>query len=140
MSAFPTEQLRETGQSLRPARLYITPISHVNLVHFGKVGHVGEKHVDLDDLVDVGPCSLEDCGEVLDALMLFSGQPAPLTWLQDVARAVRSCVLCEPGSRISSLQHEISSLTSLLGHPRRLSSRSLGPWLRPQSSIPCHSQ
>lgn len=56
--------------NLRAARLDIAPIGHVHLVHLGKVVHVGEKDVDLDDLVDTSARSLEDGGQVFDALML----------------------------------------------------------------------
>jgi hypothetical protein len=34
---------------LRPSRLCLAPVSHVDLVHFREVGHVGQKDVDLDE-------------------------------------------------------------------------------------------
>lgn len=54
----------------RPARLHIAPVGAVNLIHLGKVVHVGEEDIDLDDIVDVGASLLEDSTEVLDTLML----------------------------------------------------------------------
>ena len=42
----------------------------VLVVHGGEVCHVGQEDVDLDDLVDAGAGSLEDLGQVLDALVL----------------------------------------------------------------------
>lgn len=38
---------------IRAGRLDVSPVLGVDFVHFGKVGHVGEEDVDLDDLVDV---------------------------------------------------------------------------------------
>lgn len=55
---------------LRAARLDVTPVGGVNLVHLGKVVHAGKEDVDLDDLVEGGTGSLEDGLEVLDALVL----------------------------------------------------------------------
>jgi hypothetical protein len=44
---------------------------HVHGVHLGKVIHVGQENIDLDDLGDVGAGLLEDVGQVLDALVLL---------------------------------------------------------------------
>lgn len=63
------------GHKDRNSRSYgldITPVGAVDLVHLGKVGHVGEEDVDLDDVVEVGAGGLEDGGQVLDALVLQS--------------------------------------------------------------------
>lgn len=57
---------------LRPAWLHITPVSHVDLVHLGKVIHAGQEDIDLDDLVDVGTGGLENSRQVLDTLVLDS--------------------------------------------------------------------
>jgi hypothetical protein len=54
----------------RPARLHIPPISLIHLIHFRKVIHTSQKHIDFDHLLDNGACFLEDSSEVLDALML----------------------------------------------------------------------
>lgn len=55
---------------LRPAGLNIAPVGHVDLVHGGKVIHVGEEDVDLDDIVDGGARGLKNGRQVLDALVL----------------------------------------------------------------------
>lgn len=55
---------------LRAGWLNVSPILGVDFVHFGKVGHVGEEDVDLDDLVDVRAGRLENGAKVLDALVL----------------------------------------------------------------------
>lgn len=60
---------RDLGDS-RPAGLNITPVLHVNLIHGSKVVHVGQKDVDLDNMVDSGASSLENGSQVLDALVL----------------------------------------------------------------------
>lgn len=66
---------RAKGQKLhrtnsRPARLDIAPVGGIDLVHFGKVIHVGEEDVDLDDLFNARASGFEDGREVLDALVL----------------------------------------------------------------------
>lgn len=58
------------GRDSRSARLDITPVGGIDLVHLGKVVHAGEEDVDLDNLVNAGASGLEDGSEVLDALML----------------------------------------------------------------------
>lgn len=58
--------------NVRPAWLDIPPVLHVDRVHLGKVVHVGQEDVDLDDLVDARAGGLEDVGQVLDALVLDS--------------------------------------------------------------------
>ena len=58
----------------RAARLDLSPVGAVDLIHLGKVGHVGEEHVDLDDILDGGAGGLENGGEILDALVL-GGRP-----------------------------------------------------------------
>lgn len=55
---------------IRACGLNVSPVLRVDFVHFGKVGHVGEEDVDLDDLVDVRAGRLENGAEVLDALVL----------------------------------------------------------------------
>lgn len=57
-------------QNLRSAGLDVAPVGAVDLVHLGKVGHVGEEDVDLDDLFEGGTGLLEDGRQVLDALVL----------------------------------------------------------------------
>jgi hypothetical protein len=66
------------GQNIRPDRLDLPPVLHVHRVHIGKVVHVGQEHVDLDHLVDVGAGGFEDVGEVFDALVLPSGSALPV--------------------------------------------------------------
>lgn len=56
---------------LRPAGLHIAPILAIHLVHLGKVVHVGQEHVHLDDIVDGAPGGIEDSGQVLDTLVLI---------------------------------------------------------------------
>ena len=51
----------------RPARLDITPVGGVDLVHGSKVVHAGEEDVDLDNVVKAGASGLKDGLEVLDA-------------------------------------------------------------------------
>lgn len=55
---------------LRSAGLDVAPVGAVDLVHLGKVGHVGQEDVDLDDLFERGAGGLENGRQVLDALML----------------------------------------------------------------------
>lgn len=38
---------------IRPTRLNIAPVLHVDRVHIGKVVHIGQEDIDLDDLVDI---------------------------------------------------------------------------------------
>lgn len=45
-------------------------ILDVDLVHVGKVIHVGEEDVDLDDAGQTAACGLEDCTDVLNDPML----------------------------------------------------------------------
>lgn len=59
-----------TNANIRPDGLDLPPVLLVHRVHLGKVVHVGQEHVDLDHLVDVGARRFEDVGEVLDALVL----------------------------------------------------------------------
>jgi hypothetical protein len=47
---------------------------HVHGVHLGEVIHVRQEDIDLDDLGDVGAGLLEDVGQVLNALVLFSDE------------------------------------------------------------------
>jgi hypothetical protein len=61
------------GGNSRSARLDVSPIGGVDLVHGSKVGHVRQEDVDFDDLCDVGAGGLEDGGQVLDALVLLAG-------------------------------------------------------------------
>lgn len=39
----------------------------------GEIIHVGQEHIDLHDLIDIGTGLLEDVGQVLDALVLLEG-------------------------------------------------------------------
>lgn len=64
----PQRQLLSSHTS--PARLRLTPILLVNLIHSREVLHVIEEHIHLDDVVDAGARSFEDCCQVLDALVL----------------------------------------------------------------------
>lgn len=54
----------------RSTRLDITPVGLVHLIHLCKVVHIGQEHIDLDDLFDGCSCFLENSGKVLDALVL----------------------------------------------------------------------
>lgn len=66
------------GPHLRPAWLNISPVGHVDLIHLGKVVHVGQEHINLDDFVDVAAGRLKYSGQVLDALVLsLSVNPQP---------------------------------------------------------------
>lgn len=58
------------GCDSRPDGLDLAPVLRVDLVHGGKVGHVGDEDIDLDDVLDGGASSLEDGLQVLDALVL----------------------------------------------------------------------
>lgn len=48
-------------------------ILDVDLVHTGKVIHVGEENVDLDDAGETAAGGVEDCADVLDDAMLDGG-------------------------------------------------------------------
>lgn len=65
-----TKKMTRKKQDLRSAGLDVAPVGAVDLVHLGKVGHVGEEDVDLDDLLEGGAGGLEDGRQVLDALVL----------------------------------------------------------------------
>lgn len=60
-----------TAKYIRPAWLHITPVLRINRVHTGKVIHIRQEHINLDDLVDVRSSSFEDMGQVFDALVLL---------------------------------------------------------------------
>lgn len=62
--------LKKKSKDLRSAGLDIAPVSAVDLVHLGKVAHVGEEDVDLDDFVEGGAGGFENGRQVLDALVL----------------------------------------------------------------------
>ena len=57
---------------LRSARLDVAPVQGVDLVHLGEVIHVGQEHVDLDDVLEASASGLQDGLQVLDALVLDS--------------------------------------------------------------------
>lgn len=57
-------------RNARPTRLFLAPVLRVDLVHGREVLHVGEEHVDLDDVIDGRARGLEHVGQVLDALVL----------------------------------------------------------------------
>jgi hypothetical protein len=83
---------KRRGENSRSAGLDLAPVGAVDLVHLGKVGHVGQEDVDLDDLVERGAGGFENGRQVLDALML---------WNVSVGVALDSIqglnVRCEPG-------------------------------------------
>jgi hypothetical protein len=56
---------------IRPTRLHIPPILHINRIHLRKVTHIRQEHINLDHLVDSGTRGLEHMREVLDALVLI---------------------------------------------------------------------
>lgn len=66
------ELKKKRGKYVRSARLDVAPVGAVDLVHLGKVAHVGQEDVDLDDLLQASAGSLEDGRQVLDALVLLS--------------------------------------------------------------------
>lgn len=65
-----TRKKKRRSKDLRAAGLDIAPVGAVDLVHLGKVGHVGDEDVDLDDLFEGGAGGLENGFQVLDALVL----------------------------------------------------------------------
>lgn len=77
--------------NLRSAGLDITPVGGVNLVHLGKVVHVGEEDVDLDDLLQAGAGGLKNGREVLDALVLVK------LAISSFVRCSFGNIQCEPG-------------------------------------------
>lgn len=64
------ENVQQSSRYVRPAWLNITPVLHINRVHIGKVIHIRQEHIDLDDLVDIRSGGFEDMGQVLNALVL----------------------------------------------------------------------
>lgn len=95
--------LGKEKRNSRPAGLDVAPVRAVHLVHLGKVAHVGQEDVDLDDLFEAGAGGLEDGGQVLDALVLFFGggqsalahtSASMLCW-----RNPEDSLPCEPGCR-----------------------------------------
>jgi hypothetical protein len=60
---------KEEGDS-RPRRLHIAPVRRIHLIHLGKVLHIGEKDIDLDDVLETRSCRFQDGAQVLDALVL----------------------------------------------------------------------
>jgi hypothetical protein len=56
----------------RPTGLNIAPVLHVNLVHGGKVIHVGQEHIDLDSIIEACASSLQYDSKVLYDIMLFA--------------------------------------------------------------------
>ena len=63
--------LRSKGKyNVRPTRLNLTPILHINRIHIGKVIHIRQKDIHLEHLCDVAPSRLEDVAQVFDTLML----------------------------------------------------------------------
>lgn len=60
-----------TAKYIRPAWLNITPVLRINRIHIGKVIHIRQEHIDLDDLVDIRSGGFEDMGQVFNALVLI---------------------------------------------------------------------
>lgn len=56
----------------RPTGLNITPVLNVNLVHGGKVIHVGQEHIDLNSIIEACASSLQYDTKVLYDIMLFA--------------------------------------------------------------------
>ena len=71
MPIITNDKIKQRGENVRPAGLDVASVGRVDLVHLGKVLHVGEPDVDLDDLLEGGASGLEDGLEVLDALVLL---------------------------------------------------------------------
>jgi hypothetical protein len=63
--------MQRPEENSRSARLDVSPVRGVDLIHLGKVVHVGQEDVDLDDIAEIGSGSLKDCAQVLDALVLL---------------------------------------------------------------------
>ena len=67
----------------------------VLFVHLGEIGHIDQKHIDLDDPVEAGPGGREHGGEVGDAAAGFVGDGAGDEGAGgvggDLARAVDCC-------------------------------------------------
>ena len=54
----------------RSARLHISPIGHVNLIHLRKIIHIAQKHIDLDNLCQIRASFFEDGAKIGDAFVL----------------------------------------------------------------------
>lgn len=69
VSIFP--RIYATTKYIRPAWLHITPVLRINRVHTGKIIHIGQEYIDLDDLIDVRSGGFEDMSQVFDTLVLL---------------------------------------------------------------------
>lgn len=78
--------------NLRSAGLDVAPVGAVDLVHLGKVAHVGQEDVDLDDLLEAGAGGFEDGGQVLDALVLLGNKPLVFLLLKTMQDKTRRTV------------------------------------------------
>lgn len=58
------------GEHVRPTGLDVAPVLHVDLVHLGKVAHVVNEDVDLDDVLDRGARGFKHRLQVLDDAVL----------------------------------------------------------------------
>lgn len=69
-SSFEVPRWHICGYDSRSCRLQVSKESVINLVDFGKVGHIGKEDIDLDNIVEARTSSIQYCAKVLDALEL----------------------------------------------------------------------